>query len=90
MNKLRNFLEIRENARRMGDSGLQRAMDQEMRRMGYAAPETTQALVMEMAIPEKPRRGRPPKRKEASVGGEREGDERGKEKERKEREKKEK
>jgi len=61
MNKLRNFLEIRENARRMGDSGLQRAMDQEMRRMGYAAPETTQAPVMEMAIPEKPRRGRPPK-----------------------------
>lgn len=60
MNKLRNFLEIRENARRMGDSGLQKAMDQEMRRMGYT-PETTQAPVMEMAIPEKPRRGRPPK-----------------------------
>lgn len=61
MNKLRNFLELRENARRMGDTKLQRAMDQEMARIGYCAPETTQAPVMEMAIPEKPRRGRPPR-----------------------------
>jgi hypothetical protein len=61
MNKLRNFLDLRESARMRGDTGLQRAMDAELRNMGYCAPETTQAPEMEMAVPEKPRRGRPPR-----------------------------
>ena len=61
-NKLRNFMELRATAVARGDRGLQRAMDAEIRRLGYHPEmETTQAAVMEQAVPEKPRRGRPPK-----------------------------
>ena len=72
-NKLRNFMQIRADALALGDLRLARAMDVEIARIGYRVPqgvhiyqegahETTQAIALEeQAIPEKVKRGRPPK-----------------------------
>ena len=56
-------MQIRADAIAMGDRKLAHTMDVEIRRLGYRVEperETTQAAVMEMAVPEKPRRGRKP------------------------------
>jgi hypothetical protein len=61
-NKLRNFMDLRASAIANGDRKLARTMDVEIARLGYHPKmETTQAVVMEQAVPEKPRRGRPPR-----------------------------
>ena len=57
--KVAYFREHRAKARAVGDATLVRNMDRELARLGFQ--ETTQdATVMEMAVPEKPRRGRRP------------------------------
>ena len=72
-NKLKMFMDVRSEAVARGDRRLQRTMDVEIARLGYRVPEgpfisvegpqeTTQAVgLMEQAVPEKPRKGRPPK-----------------------------
>ena len=52
------FRDALANARARGDAGMIRAMNVELGRLGVF--ETTQAPVLEMAVPEKPRRGRRP------------------------------
>lgn len=59
--KLQMFMDARAAAVDRGDERLRRTMDVEIARLGYRVPETTQAPVMEQAIPEKSRRGRPPR-----------------------------
>ncbi len=61
--KLQMFMSARAEAIARGDRRLARTMDVEIARLGYRAPEreTMQAVTMEQAVPEKPRRGRPPK-----------------------------
>lgn len=58
--KIALWQETRARARAHGDAGMVRMTDMELRRLG--ALETTQdTTVLEMTVPEKPRRGRRPK-----------------------------
>lgn len=57
-------LAMREYARGIGDTGLERACNADLARHGHRDEplETTLPVeVMERAVPEKPRRGRPPR-----------------------------
>lgn len=72
-NKLALFLETREDAFHRQDWSVVMAMNAELQRVGYKdpesvldrhemAPETMQATeVLERAVPERPKRGRPPR-----------------------------
>lgn len=68
--RVERFLAIREMALKRGDLGLVRECNWELNRLGYVEPprpeaapvvETASVVMPGTAVPERPRRGRPPK-----------------------------